>query len=527
MLPIVLFSAAPQPFFYVQTDYELSPQSIVNDEKKLFENNVKLLRKAIRPGNIMWVKSSPPDQSSIDLFLQHNEISYEKYKEVFYRIPYPSLSFLINLESFFSQQTRSCLISWITVNSFFYGAMFLLLIYGWLIHTLFRHTSFRYYLYFHLIFTLLLLDADGWLQNIFWAGNASFSTFTIPFGIAFLMFLMILFTRRLLLTRQLSSLLDHSLVLLALLNLAAVIITVFVSDKIFLMAVAALAFATSLILLLITLYVLVSGKRSGQKSHLILWSMLLIAMGIEYFRAIGILPSNFFTLFILKASLFLEMLIISTSILLLRFSHLEKEEEKIEVVKQKSEHELLKHKRNSQRMQKKHDLLNKLAGVDSLTGLYNRREFFNMSESLLHRTKNSMMPYSLMMLDLDHFKNINDTYGHSAGDMVLVEVTKAISAHKRPNDIFGRIGGEEFAIFMPETDAKEAEALADELCMLVEKIKIETEMQSISVTVSIGVTSDNNSKSTLSELMRSSDIALYEAKDKGRNCVVSVKFLSQ
>ncbi len=253
--------------------------------------------------------------------------------------------------------------------------------------------------------------------------------------------------------------------------------------------------------------------------------MLLIAIIIEYLRYTGILPSNLFTLLVLKITLFLELVIVSLSLLSYRITHLEKEQAIIQTHLKKSESQLQKKDLDQERLQHRHDLLNKLAGVDSLTGLYNRREFFNISESLIFGAKNTMSPYALMMLDLDHFKKVNDTYGHDAGDTVLKEVTKAINEHKRSDDIFGRIGGEEFAIFLPKTNAKEAELLANELCLVVEKLIVQSESQSIPITVSIGVTADLNYESTLSELMKSSDIALYEAKEKGRNCVVVVDSL--
>ncbi|RLA72324.1 MAG: diguanylate cyclase response regulator, partial [Epsilonproteobacteria bacterium] len=121
----------------------------------------------------------------------------------------------------------------------------------------------------------------------------------------------------------------------------------------------------------------------------------------------------------------------------------------------------------------------------------------------------------------DHFKNVNDTYGHDIGDIVLKAVTQAANEQKRPNDVFGRIGGEEFAMFMPQIVAKDAEILANKICKSISQLVIKGDRESITVTISIGVTSDANRDLTLSELMKSSDDALYEAKDTGRNRVVA------
>lgn len=525
LLPALLFSDTLKPSYYLQTDNTLLTQTIIENEKVLFSHDATLLREAIQPNATLWVKDIQPNHYLFNSSELNSVTRYKNQQQILYRIQNPSLSLLVDLESLSQPNTKSSLIAWISGNAFYYGAMFLLLLCGWFFYSLVRHKSFRYYLYFHFSFVLLLFDIDGWLQKIVLSNTLLHDTLAIPLGIAFTMFLMILFTRRLLATEQISKPFDRLLIAFGILNILSMLLVSFASYEVALFGIATLAFVSSILLLLGTLYMLLSGKSLSQQSHLLIWSLLLAAIGAEYLREVGILPSNLFTLLLLKATLLLELLIISASILLHRFSYLEKEEKNIDAYKKESDNKLSKNERDKQRLQQKHDLLNKLSGTDSLTGLYNRREFFNLSESLIFGAKNTMSSYSLMMLDLDHFKNINDTYGHDVGDIVLKEVTKAIDEHKRSDDIFGRIGGEEFAIFMPNTDAKEAEILADEICTLVGKLKIETETQPISITVSIGVTSDINYKSTLSELMKSSDIALYEAKGTGRNCVVAVDVL--
>jgi len=206
-----------------------------------------------------------------------------------------------------------------------------------------------------------------------------------------------------------------------------------------------------------------------------------------------------------------------------RYTQLEKEIREVKKSAKENEKKLSQLNFDEKRLQHKHDLLNKLAGTDALTGLYNRREYFNICESLIFRAKNEFAPYAMMMLDLDHFKSVNDTYGHDIGDLVLKSVTKAITEAKREDDIFGRIGGEEFAFFMPNTTSKEAEEIANSFCKLVSRLQIDTGKEIIKVTVSIGLASDANRQFTLSELMKSSDIALYQAKENGRNRVVSVE----
>lgn len=525
LLPIFLFADTSSLSFYIQTDDELTAQTIIENENSFFEKETTLLAKTVLTDTILWIKSTEVDQTYFDLLLKHNKVAYKKFPINFYRIEYPSLALLVSLGSISEENTSNSLPLYIYGDAFYYGVMLTLLLYSWFFYSFLQHISFRYYLYFHLSFIILLLFTDGWVEKIMGLDKLSAQPIIALELQALSMFLMILFSRRLLATKTVSKYLDRILLFFALLNILSMPFILLVSQEFMMPVVMMLAFAVSLILLGNTIYLLLSSKPLYQKFYLLFWAILLVGIGIEYLRYLDILPSNLFTLFALKTAIFLELLIVPLALTSNRISYLEKDNKEIETHLMKSENKLFKKDLDQERLQQKHDLLNKLAGIDSLTGLYNRREFFNTSESLIFGAKNALLPYALMMLDLDYFKNVNDTYGHDVGDIVLKEVAKAINEHKRSDDIFGRIGGEEFAIFMPNVDAKEAERLANELCTLVGKLKIETETQSIPITVSIGVTSDINYISTLSELMKSSDIALYEAKEKGRNCVVSVEVL--
>jgi diguanylate cyclase (GGDEF)-like protein/PAS domain S-box-containing protein len=165
--------------------------------------------------------------------------------------------------------------------------------------------------------------------------------------------------------------------------------------------------------------------------------------------------------------------------------------------------------------------LNRLATTDSLTGIYNRRRYLELSDAELKRAIRYERPLAIMMMDVDHFKNINDTYGHSIGDQLLVRLTHDCQRLLRKQDVFGRIGGEEFAITLPETGLTEAIEAAERLRETIEEAEIESPRGAVRVTTSIGVTVCAPDD-TIDSALRRADQALYSAKRAGRNQVVSL-----
>ncbi|HEY0844677.1 MAG TPA: diguanylate cyclase [Noviherbaspirillum sp.] len=164
--------------------------------------------------------------------------------------------------------------------------------------------------------------------------------------------------------------------------------------------------------------------------------------------------------------------------------------------------------------------LEKLAQTDFLTGLANRRHFMVLAEQELLRTHRYGSPLSVLMIDIDHFKRINDTYGHKTGDLVLKEFAGLCQHALRSIDIIGRLGGEEFGAVLPETDLERAAEVARRLCELVAGVKVLLDQgMSLHFTVSIGVTSVVEPGCNMDTLLNRADTALYEAKNAGRNKV--------
>lgn len=169
---------------------------------------------------------------------------------------------------------------------------------------------------------------------------------------------------------------------------------------------------------------------------------------------------------------------------------------------------------------KAENLLTELATTDSLTGLSNRRHFMEQAEMQVQQAIRYQKHLSLMMFDLDHFKHINDTYGHDAGDKVLQAVASTVKQELRVTDIIGRVGGEEFAVAMPQTDRDMAVMAAERIRVSLMETRVETDTDTIRFTVSIGLVQLGSGAATLSELMKRADESLYEAKRTGRNRVV-------
>jgi diguanylate cyclase (GGDEF)-like protein/PAS domain S-box-containing protein len=153
--------------------------------------------------------------------------------------------------------------------------------------------------------------------------------------------------------------------------------------------------------------------------------------------------------------------------------------------------------------------------TDPLTNIYNRRFFMQMMEQEMERTRRNGKPFSLIMFDIDHFKSVNDRFGHAAGDMVLKSIADTVKNRIRKTDCFARWGGEEFIILLPETSLKDAAGLAEELR---EKLSNMTLPEVGHITASFGVASFRPSDTIDTILLRADDM-LYEAKAAGRNCV--------
>jgi diguanylate cyclase (GGDEF)-like protein len=164
-----------------------------------------------------------------------------------------------------------------------------------------------------------------------------------------------------------------------------------------------------------------------------------------------------------------------------------------------------------------HEEIYQLATHDMLTELYNRRHFIEMADKEIARALRHRRPLALCIVDVDLFKPVNDRHGHIAGDEVLRQIASLVKQHVRSDDIAARIGGEEFAVMLPESDADVASQFAERLRRAVADASFAPGGEAQSITVSIGISTLSDTRTSRPSLMAAADAALYRAKDGGRN----------
>ena len=278
---------------------------------------------------------------------------------------------------------------------------------------------------------------------------------------------------------------------------------------------------TPMIFILMTLWIVYrNGLRSGMDIGMII-SMIAIYYTIRHQGPFAIFDSVQNTLYIQEfiAALMTSTLFFGaflrqmneTNALLLQSNAA------LESLAQNLENEVLN---KTAELQKANDLLMELATTDPLTHIYNRRY---LEENVVREIAQSIRhesPLSLIIFDIDFFKSINDTYGHQNGDNVLIYISQSVKTRIRKDDIFARIGGEEFVILMPNTSVEHAVVLAASIKESIALLVIPTKNESISCTVSMGVSEFSTQFDGFSEFLNDADMKLYRAKESGRNKII-------
>jgi diguanylate cyclase (GGDEF)-like protein len=184
-------------------------------------------------------------------------------------------------------------------------------------------------------------------------------------------------------------------------------------------------------------------------------------------------------------------------------------------------HTLAQLEASRQRIEEQNDELRRLASRDALTGCLNRRAFFELASELLAQAQQSRQPLCCLMIDIDHFKQFNDNYGHAVGDQVIQVVARSLGAGLRQSDVLGRYGGEEFCVVLPGLTVQDALAVAERM-----RGEIQTQAhmairgtQVKAITASFGVTTVNVQARNIEGLIDQADQALYQSKQNGRNRV--------
>lgn len=185
--------------------------------------------------------------------------------------------------------------------------------------------------------------------------------------------------------------------------------------------------------------------------------------------------------------------------------------------------ELIARTRTHIELKKAKEKLLTMAVTDELTGLFNRRYFMNRLNQEFERVKRYESIFTFIMIDIDYFKRINDTHGHLAGDCVLRNAADIMKKSLRLSDTVGRIGGEEFAILLPETEIEYGVEIAERLRKKIDESELDFECKSLKLTISAGISDSDSGDLTVDAVLNRADMALYSAKEDGRNRVKAVK----
>ncbi len=264
-------------------------------------------------------------------------------------------------------------------------------------------------------------------------------------------------------------------------------------------------------------------KRTDARWYVLAWSVWTISMLVFIGRLSGILEVSDGTLWISRMGLLLETVLLGLALIdHVNVLRAEKRASEEKLIKSLEDANLLLEEKVQARtadLEQAHQEAVSMAETDELTGIGNRRFFFSRGENAFQLAKRLEQPLSLVMIDIDHFKKVNDSKGHAAGDTVLKRIAEISKQRLRSTDIHGRIGGEEFAFIMMGTGLKEATAFAERLRKDIEITAIDSPLGNINVTASLGISAMSSQDQQLAALLHRADEALYQAKSNGRNRV--------
>ncbi len=425
----------------------------------------------------------------------------------------------------------------IQIKKYVYLAYFVtiitIILYNLIYFLYFRDKVYFYYIMYVLLFSIWVAKFKGLIVGFIDYSYFDMLQLTLPtFFISLL-----LFSQSILETKKYYSRLYNIFNILIIMTIFMIpFLIISPSNGFYVMNILAIP---TLITMLCTSIWLLNIKKTIVRLYILGLSIFILGMVAISTLSLGYLTYSYllsnFIIFVSIIEIILFSLLLAYRINLVRKESFESREQLLE--QQKSESTRLFHtvaektkelnrakKEIEEELRKKIELekhLKHLASTDPMTELYNRRAFFDISDLEVSEAKSTKNELTCLVLDIDHFKNVNDTYGHDVGDTVITAVSKLIILNTRTKDHIGRIGGEEFAVLMPKTNAESAYQIADRLRENISKHTISIENHdSIKITVSIGLSSlSNDANETIHTLLKRADTALYKAKRNGRNQV--------
>jgi len=378
--------------------------------------------------------------------------------------------------------------------SFYFGAVLIMLMYNFILYLIIKNRSFLYYVLFHLSYLVFALSLSGISFELFWPQIPKLNQYVLPISMPLTGAFALLFSIHFLNIKNFNTKLSTILYFFAILSFIVAFSIFFLGYSLVIQIGSLISFLSVLFLFIVSFYLAFIKKDVNSVFYLIAWSFFLSGVAISHLSNIGIIPSILLTNYASQIGSFFEVLLLSIGLAYyynrLRKKHIE--------------------------LTYNNTLLRELSHTDMLTKSFNRRYFYGQAKLHLEKSKQSNEKISLLMLDLDFFKKINDNFGHDIGDKVLIDFTNICKNSIRENDIFARFGGEEFVIFLPNTNQKQAYYVAQKIQTTLKNYTF-SYLPNLSLTVSIGISSNHFDLETL---LKQADLALYEAKHSGRNTII-------
>lgn len=406
----------------------------------------------------------------------------------------------------------------------YYGILLALFTYNLVLWLTLRDASYFWYLFHISAFGLVLFTLYGLGFEYLWPESAWLADRSVPLSICLAQIGMQQFARNFLGLRERWPIGDRvglgMIILFLLLGLASTQIGIRTSTQLTVVAVI-----ISVAWIAVEAVVAVRRGYKPAKLFLLAWSMFLAGIAMVAMVAFGVLPKNFVTEYSVQMGSALEMLLLSVA-LGYRYASLRNENERIvresrDLLEVKVEQRTAELRSALGQLEAAHLRLREFSRLDGLTELYNRTHFREAFEHLLSQARHSQRPISLLMIDLDYFKRINDTYGHLVGDDCLRWTSNTLAETLRPyGALVARFGGEEFIAALPGMDLAEASAVAEKLRQRLRDRPCRSGDLDIPVSASIGVHCvDTAGKNSIDAALQVADLALYAAKAEGRDCV--------